>query len=445
MASIGSGIRVVLYDGIGKLMDDLDHIMFETITSFGYLTSCISFIQQNAADNRVTVVVTTDSSDDVLEKFERLDPVEAILIYSSKKQTNLHALPSKVIGIYSKFDALVQSLMDTLNNLETQLDANSLLFQRDEKGLENSHFYFFDLWKRYGVNQSNNNKNNLVDQARTLFRRQPQIRSFFGDFRTNYKSSNVLYWLDKYTHPFPYYVLVCNALRTHDQQILSIVRFFVLDLSKQMKPLPASASSNQVYFGTKLPIAIVDRLEHQTAHDIVAFQCFLATTKSRMEALRAATRPSRRRKIANVLFKIDATHSLCATLADTLLIDMSTAFYITRVTRNTGFGGVQELVTVVSLVALPKQIQNEYLDRFIVSQKKQGKSINDFINQTIPLIQSVLPFFTSKQIKVFVVSTFRADNSYEQEQDDKSDISKMALPLYLLSVPHNNADELAVR
>ncbi|CAF4920862.1 unnamed protein product, partial [Rotaria magnacalcarata] len=81
-----------------------------------------------------------------------------------------------------------------------------------------------------------------------------------------------------------------------------------------------------------LPIELVDRLEQLTSKDIIAFQCFLPVIKSRTKALAAATEPSRRRKIANVLFKIDASNALCAPMGETVLIDMATPFHITCVT-----------------------------------------------------------------------------------------------------------------
>ena len=385
MSSIGSGIRVIVFDEKEKVSTNIRHVMFESILFFAHLPSCISFIQQNDQDKRATVVVTTKTDDRVLQAFESLEPVEAVLVLASTRK-DLHSMPSKVIGIYSQFDHLLRALVETLDTLELQLDANSLLFHRLTDGSENGDFYFYDLWKNHNSNMLTDKKL-LVEQSRIFFRFDEQIRVHMHDFYVHYKPSTVLHWLDKYNHPFPYHLLVSNALRTHDQQILSLVRFFVLDLNKQLKPIPMGSCSTQVYFGTKLPIAIVDRLEQQTGNDIIAFQCFLPTTRSRNLALQAATRPTRRQKMGNVLFKIDASQTLVVNLSDVVLIDVATPFRITRVTRNTGFGGVQELITVVTLVAVPKKKREEFLDHFIQKQKKSGKSIDDFIQQTIPLVR----------------------------------------------------------
>jgi hypothetical protein len=401
MASKGSGIRVIVYDENDKIHSIIRDAMIESIESFYHLASCVSFIQQNTNNVSATVVVTTTVNDHILQTFETLDPIEAILILSTTGR-DVDTLPSKVVGVYPQIEGLLRALFETLDTIELQLDANSVLFFRHKDGSDNSPFYFYNLWLSHNPNQILTKKV-LVDQARMLFRSDNQIRGAIHDFNLSYKPSEVLHWFDKYNHPFPYHLLVSNALRTHDQQILSIVRFFLLDLAKHMKPLPIGSNYNQVYFGTKLPIAIVDRFEQQTSKDIIAFQCFLPVTRIRMNALLAATRPTRRRKMANVLFKIDANNALCANMGEIMLIDMSTPFRITRVTRNTGSGGVQQLVTIVTLVALDKKTKEHLLGEFIQQQKKAGKTINDFIKQTIPLVRFEIEIlFFSKMILAFL-------------------------------------------
>jgi hypothetical protein len=385
MASKGSGMRIVVFDENDKIYPIISNAMVESIESFYHLQSCISFIEQNTNVDRATIIVTTTIDDHILQTFESLDSTEAILILSSKER-DIDKLPSKVIGIYSQIDNLLRALFDILDTIEFQLDANSMLFYRDKDGNDNIDFYFYYLWESHKINTITP-KNVLIDQARVLFRSENQVKPFINEFNTSYKSTEVLHWLDKYTHPFPYYLLISNALRTHDQQILSIVQFFIRDLTKQMKSLSISPHYNQVYFGTKLPISIVDRFEQQLSKDIIAFQCFLPVTRSRAIALSTATRPTRRRKIANVLFKIDASNTICAQLGDVILINMATPFQVTCVTRNTGSGGVQHLVTVVTLVALDKTNKELLLGQFIEKQKKIGKSIYDFLDRTIPLIR----------------------------------------------------------
>ena len=385
MASIGSGIRVIVFDDQEKLAINLRHVTYESILFFSHLATCSSFIEQNIRDHRVTIVVTTKTNDRVLQTFEFLDSVECVLILSNTDR-DLHSFPSKVVGIYSNFEALFRALAETLDVVELQLDANTILFHRKANGRDNTDFYFYDLWKNYNHHVLTKKKH-LVDHARILFRSEEQTRAALQDFQIYYKAENILHWLDKLNHPFPYHLLVSNALRTHDQQVLSLVRFFILDLVRQMHPLPMSATSHQVFFGTKLPIEIVDRLEQQTSDDVIAFQCFLPTTKSRNHALQAATRLTRRRRLANVLFKIDLNDALCVQLTDITLVEMATPFRVVCVTRNTGFGGVQQLVTVVTLSALTKKRREAMYGHFIQRQQRIGKTIEDFLSHSIPLMR----------------------------------------------------------
>lgn len=385
MASAGSGIRVVVYDEHDRIAPAIRSAMLESIHPFYHLQSCISFIQQNANDDRAIIVITTSIDQEVLKTFEALVPIEAVLILSTTRR-HVDTFPSKVVGIYAQIENLLRALFQTIDDMELQLNANSLLFYRLKDGTDNTDFYFYHIWFHHRMNQTITKKI-LIEQARILFRSENKIKAAMHDFYTSYKSAEVLNWLDKYEHPFPYHLLITNALRTHDQQILFIVRSIIFDISRHMKPLPIGPSYNRVFFGTKLPVAIVDRLEQQTSRDVIAFQCFLPVTRSRTDALVAATKASRRRKLANVLFKIDATHALCAQINDIVLMNMATPFQITRVTRNTGFGGVQQLVTVVNLIALDKRTREDLVGDFIDRQKAAGKKIDDFISQTIHLVR----------------------------------------------------------
>ena len=385
MPSTGSGIRVIVYDDQDKIQTVIRQAMIEAIHSFDHFSSCCSFIQQNGRDERATVLVTTTMDEEILYTMESLEPIDAILIFSPKER-DIDNLPSKIVGIYSQMENLLRALFETLDMIELQLDAYSLLFHREKDGQDNPDFYFYYLWEHYNPNQIVA-KRVLIDQARIFFRADNQIKPFIHDFNTAYKPSEVLQWLEKYSHPFPFHLLVSNALRTHDQHILSLVRFFIMDLTKQMKPLPVSPSYNQVFFGTKLPIAIVDRLEKQMFKDIIAFQCFLPVTRSRTQALAAATRPTRRRKLANVLFKIDANNALCVHLKDLILINVATPFQVISVARNTGSGGVQQLATIVTLVALDKDGRDTLLAHFVQKQKREGKTIYDFLQRSIPIVR----------------------------------------------------------
>ncbi|CAF1135000.1 unnamed protein product [Rotaria sp. Silwood1] len=422
MVSKGSGIRIIVHDQYDRIHSIIRDTMIEKIESFYNLPSCISFIQQNSIDERAIILVTTSIEDHILQSFENLNSIEAILILS-KSRREIDTLPSKVIGIYSRIDNLLQALFETLDTIELQLDANSILFHRQKDGSDNIDFYFYSIWKTHNTNQIITKKN-FIEQARILFHSNRKIKSSIHDFNISYKSSEVLYWLNKYNHPFPYYLFISNALRTHDQQILYLTHFFINDLSQQMKPVPIGPSYNQAFFGTKLPIDIVDRLEQQTSKDIIAFQCFLLATRSRTKALSIATQLTRRRKMANVLFKIDISHALCTFMNDSILIDMATPFQITCVTRNTGSGGVQQLVTIVTLVSIDRKHREQLLGQFIQRQKAVGKTINDFLQQTIPVV--------------------RVDNSHKRENETKSDISQYSIPLYVVSVSKTSLDSQTV-
>jgi hypothetical protein len=379
MASKGSGVRLVSFDDQQKLPTVMRNATTEYIESFQELSSCISFIEQQTNEDKSVVLITTTVEENILQTFELLTPIEAILILSTTAK-DLDTLPSKVVGVYPQNEILLRTLSETLDAIELQLNANSFLFNRQKDGTDNLSFYFYYLWKNYTKDQ-NSTKKSLVDQSRLLFRSNPKIQSYINEFETSYKSTDTLIWFDKHRHPFPYHLLVSNALRTHNQEVLTFSRCFLNDINKQMKSPPAGPSNNQVYFGTKLPSTLIDTLENQTKTDIIAFQCFLPVTRSRATALLEATRSIRRQKMTNVLFKIDMNSTLCATIGETVLVDMATPFHVSCVTRSTGTGGGQQLLTVVKLMALDKNDREQLFQQFIQRQQKLGRTIEDLLQK----------------------------------------------------------------
>ncbi|CAF3781609.1 unnamed protein product [Rotaria sp. Silwood1] len=333
MASKSSGIRLVAFDQQQKLPTLIRNATIEPIELFEELSSCISFIEQQSKENKVVILITTTLEENILQTFESLTVIEAILI-SSTTVADVDILPSKVIGVYSQTETLLRSLSETLDAKELQINANSIVFNHNTDGTDNLAFYFYYLWQNHTEDQKSTKKI-LADQARLIYQSNNQIKTYIQQFETSYKPNEVLTWLDKQRHPFPYHILISNALRSHNQELLSLSRFFLDDLMKKMKPLSTGTNYKQVYFGTKLSINLIDQLEQKSKTDIITFQCFLPVISSRTNALTEATRPYRGQKMNNVLFKIRMTNNtLCATLGEMILIDMATPFQILCVTRS---------------------------------------------------------------------------------------------------------------
>ncbi|CAF3657381.1 unnamed protein product [Rotaria sp. Silwood1] len=380
MASKSSGIRLVAFDQQQKLPTLIRNATIEPIELFEELSSCISFIEQQSKENKVVILITTTLEENILQTFESLTAIEAILI-SSTTVADVDILPSKVIGVYSQTETLLRSLSETLDAKELQINANSIVFNHNTDGTDNLTFYFYYLWQNHTEDQKSTKKI-LADQARLIYQSNNQIKTYIQQFETSYKPNEVLTWLDKQRHPFPYHILISNALRSHNQELLSLSRFFLDDLMKKMKPLSTGTNYKQVYFGTKLSINLIDQLEQKSKTDIITFQCFLPVISSRTNALTEATRPYRGQKMNNVLFKIRMTNNtLCATLGEMILIDMATPFQILCVTRSAVTTSSQQLLTIIKLMALNQDDREQLFEQFIQRQTKLGKTIDDLLQR----------------------------------------------------------------
>ncbi|CAF0795071.1 unnamed protein product [Adineta steineri] len=379
MASRSSGICIVIFDEEEKLTISIFNTIIEPIELFRDLSSCISFVKQQIKEDKVVVLITTSILENILQSFELLTSIEAILILLTDNQ-NINVLPSKVIGIYSQIDMLLISLSDILTTIEQQLNLKSLLFNYQTNGNDNLDFYFYNLWKK-DTEDLKSTKKSLVDQAHLFLPLNDQIKSFINDFKTSYKSNQIITWLDKQRHPFPYYLLISNAMRIHDQEILLLTRFFFNELTKQIKPIPLESNDNQVYLGTKLPIDLIDRLEKYDSTGSIAFQCFLPATRSRACAVFEATQASRGSKTANVLFKIDINNLLGITLGETLLIDIALPFRICSISRGANTNDGHQLLTIIKLTALNQNERDQLFEQFIDRQEKLGRTTVDVLKR----------------------------------------------------------------
>ena len=359
MTSKGRRITVVVLDKKRKIAPSVRNALIEPIRSFREVASFASFIERQAKEDPAVVLITTVDDKKSLGIFQSMASVEAILVLSIVKK-DLEILPSKVTGVYLQIGTILRVLPDLLHTLEEQLDANSLLFHRHVGICDNPLFYFYHLWRNQTRDQPSSRKI-FVQQARLLFLRSSRMRAYIDDFDKAYHSSEVLAWLDRTRHPFPYHALIDRALRTHNEQILSLVRFFIDDMMIEMIPTPLEPTQNQFYLGTKLNQSLIDRLEKYRSTDAVAFQCFLSVTQSMTAALRDAKRPSRRQDLTDVLFKIEMKHIICLPLGDRILIDMATPFRIKYVTRNVSSTSNQQLLIVVKLTAIdPEEKERMY-------------------------------------------------------------------------------------
>ena len=375
MASNGRGIRVIIYDKQRRIsVPILRRTIVDPIRTYRDFLTCFSFIQRHPKDHLNVVLITTTDDLKVLEQFQNLSAVETILILSTvHKSVNL--FPEKVWGIYLNIESLLRVLPNVLDTIEDRLNSNSLIFHRQTGIIDNPSFYFYHFWKERDEEQNktlkkkNILKRQFVRHARLLFPMNHWLKPCIDEFEFTYKSAEVLTWLDAHDHPFPYHRLLTFALRTHQESILNNARFFLNDFNDQMSAAGENSSENRVYLGTKLSTTLLNRLSQYRANDVVAFQCFLNTCPSRVEALREATRVvSRRTDLHNVLFKIELNQCQCVKIGDRTLVEMATPFRIRYMTKNVD----EPVLHMIKLTAL----SNEEKQRLYRSyrQRQEQKS-----------------------------------------------------------------------
>jgi hypothetical protein len=69
---------------------------------------------------------------------------------------------------------------------------------------------------------------------------------------------------------------------------------------------------------------------------------------------------------------------------------MATPFHISCVTRNSGAGTGQQLLTIVKLMALDKHDRGQLFEQFIQRQLQLGRTIDDLLRKMGSAIRLVL-------------------------------------------------------
>lgn len=330
----------------------------------------INVIKEQSKGDKLIILLTTATDETILEKFQNLPSVQSILILAVKP---VDVVPTKVIGVYPQLEPLLLEFHEAFNQLELQLNLSSFLPHQQKDGTDHLPFYFYPIWRQITKDQPCSKKD-LIDYCRTTY---PQLKPHIDDYEKSYKAPDVLQWLDRSRHPFPFHLLLSDALRTQDEPMLSLGRPFLQDLMKQMKPSTGGPSSNQVYLGAQLPSDLIHRFEEYQIHDSIAFQCFLPVTRSRAEALLEVSRPCRRTDMANVLFKIELNATPCAAQGDKLWIDVGTPFHVSCVTRSSGGKENNQLLTVIKLMAVDKLTRERMFESFLNRQKALGRTVED--------------------------------------------------------------------
>jgi hypothetical protein len=152
---------------------------------------------------------------------------------------------SKLVDIHTCHHTLFNDLNRTIKQLRSHLETFSLFNPKTRlRHLKSTcaKFFWFLLLKealmRLPINEIS--KKDMINQCRSYYRHNTKQQKDIDEFEQKYHSSNAIYWYSRSSFVSH---LVNKALRTEDSDLLYLFRFFIIDLSQNLRSLAAAQSS----------------------------------------------------------------------------------------------------------------------------------------------------------------------------------------------------------
>jgi len=198
-------------------------------------------------NERIILVLAGKSARDILERIHSYEQVDSIFIfcYRSGRYDYLRNQFSKLVNIHTCHDKLFADLNGTIKQLRSHLEAFSLFNPKTRLRhltATSAEFFWFLLLKnalmRLPINASS--KKEMINQCRYYYRNNARQLKDIDEFEEKYHPSNAINW---YSRSLFVSHLVNKALRTEDMDLLYVFRFFIVDLSQNLRLLAAAQSS----------------------------------------------------------------------------------------------------------------------------------------------------------------------------------------------------------
>ncbi|CAF3854051.1 unnamed protein product, partial [Rotaria sp. Silwood1] len=329
-------ITLIWYDKNIGIRDDTKKTieLLQKINDYVLICSnretCIEKIGQIKTE-KIFLILSGSSAQDILDEIHDHQQIDSIYIFCMKREKYEMYLNNdkyyKVIGIYIQYTPLLIALQENMRYCIKQSEAASL-FDQDERAMRNlnrdiNDFLNFMVFKEVLLKTDYNSdtaKKEMIDICRNYYRKNKKELSNIDEFERTYKPENAIYWYTKQTFV---YRVVNKALRTEDYEAMLTLRFFIVDLCKNLKQKyddmkEKMSNSNLIisYRGLKLTSQEIYNLKHNIGTNIVT-NGYLSTSRSKNVAYTFAKKGTKCPNVETVMLEIDVDISTSTTsLAD---------------------------------------------------------------------------------------------------------------------------------
>ncbi|CAF4739684.1 unnamed protein product [Rotaria sp. Silwood1] len=360
---------------------------------------CINYIKSVSKEN-IFLIISGSYAVEHLDKMHSFKQIDSVFIFCFCEEKYLHLQEkySKIVGVFTEQQGLIESLRHTVDLVIKQAAVFALFDgkQRSTRYLtrESGAFLWFqlltDVLKKITITDKNNTgMEEMLTHCQAYYRGNPVELKNIAEFRKNYKPEDAIFW---YSKQIFVYRLVNKALRTEDIDVLYTFRTYITHLRSQITAqhnklreefIDDKSTSIHLYRGLKLTDNEILQMRNSLG-GLISMNGFFSTSRDIKQAIRYATKESKREGVVGVLLEIygniASDKMIFADIAQfsqypeeqEVLFDLATVFKIVHVEFDKG----RKLWTIqLSGVDKLSYEVNEYIESIEKETEESGSTL----------------------------------------------------------------------
>lgn len=318
--SMIQNILLIWLDGnIDKNSDDCQTMMTQlrravnTIEIFTDGEGCIQFLEE-IPDEKACVIISGHLGQRVVPRLHDLAQIDSILIFCANRKYHEKWSKdwSKIKGVFTEIQPMYDALKQAADQCEQNAISMSIMNTDDDLSKKNldeldPSFMYTMIMKEIflAINFEQQHIDEFIQHCRKALVDNASEMKNVEQLAVKYKEHTPIWW---YTCECFLYPMLNRALRMMDVDVMIKLGFFISDLHRQIQELHRKQldnhDSNQhitVYRGQGMEKEAFKKLAASTG-GILAFNCFLSTSKNREVSLGFAKNALANSKTMGILF-----------------------------------------------------------------------------------------------------------------------------------------------
>ncbi|CAF1135549.1 unnamed protein product [Rotaria sordida] len=274
---------------------------------------CEKYIRQITKE-KVVLIVSGSLGQEIVHRLHDLPQFSACYVFCQDQKRNEQWANKyhKVNGVFVDRTKLVTRISkDQMSRNKVEDSASISVITSGSQSLQarNAIFMWFQLFIEVllRMHHKSNDRKELLDICKKSYKDNHQEMKIIDEFEKTYKAENAIWW---YTRESCFYRMMNKALRVQDFDMLFAFRFFITDISKQIKSkhekfIRTCDNRNiiRVYRGQIIGNDELELMKNSIG-EFLSMNSFLSTTLDRSTALDFARATPKRDNLQQIIFEI---------------------------------------------------------------------------------------------------------------------------------------------